>query len=119
ACGVALRIRDVIERGDLVGNARRVGKFLLDRLQDLQRKYPNVLRDVRGSGLMIGIEFNPKIAAIETVKRLHEKNLLTIPAATSVIRLLPPLNLSQSEANEGLRAIERSEERRVGKGGGS
>ena len=106
ACAVALRILDVIERGDLVGNARRVGKFLLDRLQDLQRKYPNVLRDVRGSGLMIGIEFNPKIAAIETVKRLHEKNLLTIPAATSVIRLLPPLNLSQSEANEGLRAIE-------------
>ncbi|PYI73116.1 MAG: aspartate aminotransferase family protein, partial [Verrucomicrobia bacterium] len=69
ACAVALRILDVIERGDLVGNARRVGKFLLDRLQDLQRKYPNVLRDVRGSGLMIGIEFNPKIAAIETVKR--------------------------------------------------
>ena len=106
ACAVALRILDVIERGDLGANARSIGKFLLDRLQDLQRKYPNVLRDVRGSGLMIGIEFNPKIAAIETVKRLHEKNLLTIPAATSVIRLLPPLNLSQSEANEGLRAIE-------------
>src|SRR6184192_2184017 len=45
ACAVALRILDVIERGDLVGNVRRVGKFLLDRLQDLQRKYPNVLRD--------------------------------------------------------------------------
>jgi len=106
ACAVALRILDVIERGDLGANARSIGKFLLDRLQDLQRKYPNVLRDVRGSGLMIGIEFNPKIAAIETVKRLHEKNLLTIPAATSVIRLLPPLNLRQSEANEGFRAIE-------------
>src|SRR5207244_12162186 len=108
ACGVALRIRDVIERGDLVGNARRVGKFLLDRLQDLQRKYPNVLRDVRGSGLMIGIEFNPKIAAIETVKRLHEKNLLTIQAATSVIRLLPPLNLRHGAANEDLSAMQTS-----------
>ena len=106
ACAVALRILDVIERGDLGANARSIGKFLLDRLQDLQRKHPNVLRDVRGSGLMIGIEFNLKIAAIETVKRLHENNLLTIPAATSVIRLLPPLNLSQSEANEGLGAIE-------------
>src|SRR5213593_2713074 len=106
ACAVALRILDVIERGDLGAKARSIGKFLLDRLQDVQRKYPNVLRDVRGSGLMIGIEFNPKIAAIETVKRLHEKNLLTIPAATSVIRLLPPLNLRQSEANEGFRAIE-------------
>jgi acetylornithine/N-succinyldiaminopimelate aminotransferase len=106
ACAVALRVLDVIGRGDLGAHARSIGKFLLDRLQDLQRKYPNVLRDVRGSGLMIGIEFNPKIAVTETVKRLHEKNLLTIPAATSVIRLLPPLNLSQSEANEGLRAIE-------------
>ena len=106
ACAVALRILDVIERDDLAGNARRIGNFLLDRLRDLQRKYPRVLRDVRGSGLMIGIEFDPKIAAIETVKRLHEKNLLTIPAATSVIRLLPPLNLSREEAGEGLRAIE-------------
>jgi predicted acetylornithine/succinylornithine family transaminase len=106
ACAVALRILDVIDRGDLGANARSIGKFLLDRLQNLQRKYPRVLRDVRGSGLMIGIEFNPKIAAIETVKRLHEKNLLTIPAATSVIRLLPPLNLSHEEAGEGLRAIE-------------
>jgi predicted acetylornithine/succinylornithine family transaminase len=106
ACAVALRVLDVIERNDLEANARRVGKLLLDRLRDLQRKYPNVLRDVRGLGLMIGIEFDPKFGAIEIAKRLHEKNLLTIPAATSVIRLLPPLNLSQSEAEEGLRIIE-------------
>jgi acetylornithine/N-succinyldiaminopimelate aminotransferase len=106
ACAVALRVLDVIERNDLEANARRVGKLLLDRLRDLQRKYPNVLRDVRGLGLMIGIEFDPKFGAIEIAKRLHEKNLLTIPAATSVIRLLPPLNVSESEAEEGLRTIE-------------
>src|SRR5256885_12922581 len=69
ACAVALRILDVIERDDLAGNAWRIGNFLLDRLRDLQRKYPKVLRDVRGSGLMIGIEFDPKFAAIETVKQ--------------------------------------------------
>ena len=106
ACAVALRVLDVVERDDLAANARSVGKFLLDRLRGLQRKYPKVLRDVRGLGLMIGIEFDPRIAAIETAKRLHEKNLLTIPAATSVVRLLPPLNVSESEAEEGLRAIE-------------
>lgn len=106
ACAVALRVFDVIERDDLEANARRVGKLLLDRLRELQTKYPRVLRDVRGLGLMIGIEFDPKFAAIEMVKRLHEKNFLTIPAATSVIRLLPALNLSQHEAEEGLRAIE-------------
>jgi len=106
ACAVALRVLDVIERNDLQENAWRVGKSLLDRLRDLKRKYPKVLRDVRGLGLMIGIEFDPKFAAIEMVKRLHEKNLLTVPAATSVIRLLPALNLRHDEAKEGLRAIE-------------
>jgi acetylornithine/N-succinyldiaminopimelate aminotransferase len=106
ACAVALRILDVIERDDLEASTRRVGKFLLDRLRELQGEYSKILRDVRGLGLMIGIEFDPKFAALETAKRLHEKNLLTVPAATSVIRLLPPLNLSQSEAEEGLRAIE-------------
>jgi acetylornithine/succinyldiaminopimelate/putrescine aminotransferase len=106
ACAVALRVLEVIERNDLEANARHIGKFLWDRLRDLQTKYPKVLRDVRGLGLMIGIEFDPKFAAIEMVKRLHEKNFLTIPAATSVIRLLPALNLSQHEAGEGLRAIE-------------
>jgi len=106
ACAVALRVLDVIERDHLAANARSAGKFLLDRLRDLQTKYPKVLRDVRGLGLMIGIEFDPKFGAIEIAKRLHEKNLLTIPAATSVIRLLPPLNVSQSEDQEGSRAIQ-------------
>jgi predicted acetylornithine/succinylornithine family transaminase len=106
ACAVALRILDTIERQNFAQNARRTGEFLLGELRDLKKKNPKILRDVRGLGLMIGIEFDPKFAAIETAKRLHEKNLLTIPAATSVIRLLPPLNLSQGEAEEGLRAIE-------------
>jgi acetylornithine aminotransferase/acetylornithine/N-succinyldiaminopimelate aminotransferase len=106
ACAVASRILDVIERNALADNARRLGEFLLERLHEARKRNPNVVRDVRGLGLMIGIEFDPRFKAIETVKRLHDKNLLTVPAATSVIRLLPPLNLSQNEAEEGLCAIE-------------
>jgi acetylornithine/succinyldiaminopimelate/putrescine aminotransferase len=106
ACAVALKILDVIERDGLAENARRVGLFLVSELENLKRKYPHVLRDVRGHGLMIGVEFEPRFAAAEMVKRLHQKSLLTIPAATSVVRLLPALNLSQIEAEEGLRAIE-------------
>src|SRR5439155_20077194 len=118
-CAVALKILDVIERDHLAENARRMGDFLIGELEKLRQKYPRVLRAVRGFGLMIGIEFDPKAAvfaadekspAIQVVNRLHEKNLLTVPAATSVVRLLPALNLNQSEAEEG-----RSEERRVGK----
>ena len=114
ACAVAERVLDVIERQDLMANARRIGDFLVDRLRRIQGKYPRVMSDVRGLGLMIGIEFEPKLPiftneekspAIQIVNRLHEKGVLTVPAATSVIRLLPPLNLSESEADEGLHAI--------------
>ena len=115
ACAVALKILDVIERENLAENARRLGDFLLNELRSLAKKYPKVVREVRGFGLMIGIEFEPKLPAfaheeklplIQIVNRLHEKNVLTVPAATSVIRLLPALNLSQKEALEGLAAIE-------------
>ena len=89
--------------GDLHGQGLELGR------------YPRVVRDVRGFGLMIGIEFEPKLAAfagnekspaIQVVNRLHDKDVLTVPAATSVIRLLPALNLGRSEAEQGLRAIE-------------
>lgn len=115
ACAVALRILDVIERENLAENARRLGGFLLEQLRVLAKKYPKVVRDVRGFGLMIGFEFEPKLPAftreeklpsIQIVNRLHEKNMLSVPAAMSVVRLLPALNLSQSEALEGLAAIE-------------
>jgi len=115
ACAVALRVLDVVERNDLAANARRIGELLIDRLRRMQGKYPRVVREVRGLGLMIGIEFQPdlrafareqKSPAIQVVDRLHEKGVLTVPAATSVIRLLPPLNLSESEADEGLHVFE-------------
>jgi acetylornithine/N-succinyldiaminopimelate aminotransferase len=114
-CAVALKILEVIERERLAENARRVGDFLLNELQGLKEKYPRVVRDVRGFGLMIGIEFelkltafagNEQTAAIQVVNRLHDKDVLTVPAAASVIRLLPALNVSRTEADQGLRAIE-------------
>ena len=105
ACAVALRIFEVIARENLANNARKLGEFMLGELRGLQKKHPEVVREVRGLGLMIGIEFDPKFPAIELVKRLHEKGVLTVPAATSVIRLLPPLNLTEAEATEGLEAI--------------
>ena len=107
ACAVALRIFEVIEREKLAANARSVGDFLLRELQALQQKFPNVVKVVRGVGLMIGIEFQPQSKAVDVVKELHGRNVLTVPAGNSVIRLLPALNLRKSEAEEGLRAIEK------------
>jgi predicted acetylornithine/succinylornithine family transaminase len=107
ACAVALKIFDVIERENLAANARDTGDFLLRELQTVRQRFPKVVKVVRGLGLMIGIEFQPQFKAVEVVKELHKRNLLTVPAGNSVIRLLPALNLRKSEAEEGLRIIEK------------
>jgi acetylornithine aminotransferase/acetylornithine/N-succinyldiaminopimelate aminotransferase len=107
ACAVALKILEVIERENLAGNARDTGEFLLGELQTVQQRFPKVVRVVRGLGLMIGIEFQSQFKAVEIAKELHKRNILTVPAGNSVVRLLPPLNLSRDEAEEGLRAIEK------------
>ena len=106
ACAVALRIFEVIEGENLAANAREVGQFILGELQKVREKFSNVLKVVRGIGLMVGIEFQPEFKAADIAKELHKRNLLTVPAGNSVIRLLPALNLSRAEAEEGLRAIE-------------
>jgi len=107
ACAVALKIFEVIERENLAANARDTGAFLLCELQSIQQRFPKVVKVVRGLGLMIGIEFQPQFKAVEIVKELHKRNILTVPAGNSVIRLLPALNLSRPEAEEGLRVIEK------------
>jgi acetylornithine aminotransferase/acetylornithine/N-succinyldiaminopimelate aminotransferase len=105
-CAVAVKILDVVERDRLADNARELGGFLLRELRNIASKYPQLVRDLRGLGLMIGIEFRDT-PAIDVVNRLHENGVLTIPAGNSVVRLLPALNLKRNEAEEGLGVIEK------------
>lgn len=107
ACAVALKIFDVIERDNLSQNARQTGDFLLRELQALEKKFPKIVSVVRGFGFMIGIEFRSQFKSIELVKELHRRRLLTVPAGTSVIRLLPALTLRKTEADEGLQILEK------------
>ena len=117
ACAVALKILEVIDREQLADNARRQGEFLQAGVNRLAQKYPAVLRRARGLGLMLGIELAPEIPnlpgdnskgqAIRFANLLHAAGLLTIPAGAQVVRLLPPLNLRPSEAEEGLQILEK------------
>src|SRR5262249_50137420 len=107
ACAVALKIFDVIERENLAENARELGEFLLGRSWRLQNRFPNVVKVVRGLGLMIGIEFQSQFKAADVGKELHKRKVLTVPAGNSVVRLLPALNLSREDADEGLQIIEK------------
>jgi acetylornithine aminotransferase/acetylornithine/N-succinyldiaminopimelate aminotransferase len=115
ACAVALRIFEIIEREKLDENARKLGAWIQAQLDDLARKYPGVVKGSRGLGLMLGLELAEKIpafatgdksAAVQFVNRLHAKGVLTIPAGTQIVRLLPPLNLKPQEAGEGVARIE-------------
>jgi len=114
-CAVALKVLEVIARDQLADNARELGSFVVGELRRLIRKFPAVLKEVRGFGLMIGLEFhldaagfsgNEKTPALQVVERLHAAGVLTVPAGTAVIRLLPALNITRPEAMEGLHAIE-------------
>jgi acetylornithine aminotransferase/acetylornithine/N-succinyldiaminopimelate aminotransferase len=116
ACAVALKILDVIACEKLGDNARQVGAFLQHGLQELANKYPAVIQNVRGVGLMLGIELAPnvpnlpgdssKTQSIRFATLLHAAGLLAIPAGANVMRFLPPLNLRQVEAEEGLKIVE-------------
>ena len=115
-CAVALKVLEVVRQEKLEDNARKVGTFLKLGLQELARKYPGVIRNARGLGLMLGLELVPdiptltgegnKTQAVRFSNLLHSDGLLVIPAGAQVLRLLPPLNLRQSEAEEGLKILE-------------
>ena len=116
ACAVALKVLEIVRREHLEDNARNIGEYCRTRLLALSNKHPNIIKDVRGLGLMIGIELAPdipvlakdgKAASLQFVNRLHEAGLLTIPSGAQVVRLLPPLNLTWSQAEEGIGIIER------------
>ena len=88
---------------------------MLKELKRLAEAYPAVIKNARGLGFMLGLELAGKIPAfaasdksttIQFVNRLHAAGVLTIPAGTHVIRLLPPLNLKPHEAAEGISKIE-------------
>ena len=113
ACAVALTVFEVIERDRLADQARQLGGWLQHELRRLAQAYPQVLKTVRGLGLMIGLELAPKEqipafaaneqpASLQLVHRLHAAGLLTVPSGAQVVRFLPALNLRQEEAQEGL-----------------
>lgn len=93
ACAAALAVLDVIEKDQLVDNAAKVGAYLMEEL----KKFPQI-KDVRGRGLMIGLEFDEPVKELRS-KLLFEHKVFTGVTGTHVIRLLPPLCLSMEEAN--------------------
>ena len=96
ACAAAIAVLDVMKQDGLVENAAKIGTYLMEEL----KKFPQI-KEVRGQGLMIGMEFEEPIKEIRR-KLLFEQKVFTGVSGTHVIRLLPPLCLSKAEADEFL-----------------
>ena len=106
ACAAAIAVLDVIEGEQLIDNAARVGEHLLKRLRTLAESYP-AITDVRGEGLMIGIEYAQPIKALRT-HLVKEEHVFTGTASTNILRLLPPLCLTIAQADDFIERLERA-----------
>lgn len=92
SCAAANAALDVIKEEDLAGQAEAKGKYLMEKLKEIQS--PNI-REIRGIGLMIGIEMKQKVAPY--LKTLQELKIIALNAGMTVIRLLPPLVISYEQ----------------------
>ena len=116
ACAVGNKILEIIDRDNLEKNANEIGHYLVDELTRIQKNHKNIIKAIRGIGLMIGVEMNSEFesfdkkipASIQWVSALHEAGLLTIPAGNSIVRFLPALNLKHEEAQAGISLFEQT-----------
>ena len=107
ACAAALAVLDVIEQDHLVDNALHVGEYLITQLQQMASDTTLHITDVRGRGLMIGIDLD--IPHREVRRRLvFEEHCFTGCASTNILRLLPPLSLSREEADSFLLKLKKT-----------
>ncbi|MDC2986466.1 aspartate aminotransferase family protein [Candidatus Pelagibacter bacterium] len=98
-------VMDVMFKKGFLKNVHNNGNYFLKELNKLKSKYPKIIKEVRGKGLLIGI----CVLKDQTkfIQKLIDNNLLTVRAAENVVRLLPPLNVTKQEINLGLKIIDK------------
>jgi acetylornithine/LysW-gamma-L-lysine aminotransferase len=100
ACAAALATLDVLIAEDLPGRAARLGSYFLDRLQGIRSP---LVRQVRGRGLMIGMDLKVKVTPL--LQALQAAGVLALPAGSTVLRLLPPLVIAREALDQVAEAI--------------
>lgn len=104
---IGLKTIEIIEKEKLMKNAKKMGKYFMKRLKELKEKYPEKILDVRGLGLMIGIEIVNEKLRDKIVKEAFKQGLLLLGCGFRSIRIAPPLIINESEADHGLFILER------------
>ena len=105
AMSVGNTVMDIISNKKFLKSVKSTSKYLLLNLNKIREKYPNIIKEVRGRGLLIGIQLYTD--QTKFIKKLMDHKLLTIRAAENVVRILPPLNVKKNEIDQALRIIKK------------
>ena len=105
ACRVGVTVMKELTKEGFLDEVEKKGKYLLEKLSRMKEKF-GVMRDVRGMGLMIGIQFSEELENRNIAMKCFEKGLLVVPAGNNTIRFLPPLTVEYGEIDIALRILE-------------
>ena len=105
AMTVGNSVMDIISNKKFLKNVKNISEYFLSNLNKIQNQYPTIIKEIRGRGLLIGIQL--KVDQTKFIKKLMDNNLLTIRAAENVVRILPPLNVKKNEINQSLKIIKK------------
>ena len=105
AMAVGNSVMDIISNKKFLNNVKNISKYFLSNLNKIKEKHPTVIKEIRGKGLLIGIQLYTD--QTKFIKKLMENKLLTIRAAENVVRVLPPLNVKKNEIDQALKIIQK------------
>ena len=105
AMAVGNAVMDIVSTKKFLNNVKKSSKYFFSNLNKLKEKYPNTIKDIRGRGLLIGIQLHTD--QTKFIKKLMDNRLLTIRAAENVVRILPPLNVKKKEIDLALKIIDK------------
>ncbi|MES2677293.1 MAG: aspartate aminotransferase family protein [Pseudomonadota bacterium] len=108
AMAVGEAVLQTILADGFLDKVKKNGDLLKSELQKLQQKFPNIITEIRGIGLMLGIKLQEKYVAADTVEMLKDNGLLLVGAGENVMRILPPLIIDEENIFEAVRILEDS-----------
>ncbi len=103
AMSVGNAVMDEIFKKNFLSKVRNNSKYFISELNKIKNKFPNIIKEIRGKGLILGIQLHHD--QTKFIQRLMKDKLLTIRAAENVVRILPPLNVNKNEINIALKII--------------
>lgn len=104
AVAVGAKVLDIVSDQTFLSEVERLGLLMKQKLAALKDKFPNIIAEIRGEGLMLGIKTIPVNG--DMVNALREANLLTVGAGDNVVRLIPPLNITDADVAAAMTSLE-------------